>query len=164
MLLIVIPTMKTFLSSDWGPALKRATLAVLPILVAVYTAGYLTGRIVHAANDYTTMRLRSVPQDFSLWQPTPSPTAEDQASYEAWLLQQGTDQYLPTRFYVQGGSEAWRIANLVASGATQRELEKQVPCSRSQARRLIKGQNITLQEIWSYQERYIPEEIHGIGA
>ncbi len=45
------PTMKTIITTDWAPHIERSVRAIVPVLVAVYAAGYATGAWLHRLND-----------------------------------------------------------------------------------------------------------------
>jgi len=45
------PTMKTILTTDWAPHIERNVRAIVPVLVAVYAAGYATGAWLHRTSD-----------------------------------------------------------------------------------------------------------------
>ena len=149
------PTMDTRLfTQDWAPATERLVRGFIAACVAVYVAGFIAGQTVHALNRWVTTHIRPL-----ITSDTTSPTADDQADYEAWVLATGSDQFLPPRPTIEGGSDAWRIADLVQSGISLRDLQRSIPCSRQQAKRLKQGAPVTLDEIYSYQERYIPDNV-----
>jgi hypothetical protein len=55
------PTMKTILTTDWAPHIERNVRAIVPVLVAVYAAGYATGAWLHRLNDRLARRTAPAP-------------------------------------------------------------------------------------------------------
>lgn len=46
--------LKTMARADWAPAIERTARNTAAVLVAVYTAGYVTGELLHKMNDALT--------------------------------------------------------------------------------------------------------------
>ena len=55
------PKMKTILTTDWAPHIERNVRAIVPVLVAVYAAGYATGAWLHRLNDRLARRATPAP-------------------------------------------------------------------------------------------------------
>lgn len=47
----VSPTMKTILTTDWTPYIRRGAFAIGAAIALAYTAGLLAGEFVHRLND-----------------------------------------------------------------------------------------------------------------
>lgn len=45
-------SLKTTMQADWGLLIEQTARRLVPVLVAVYVAGYWLGAQIHAANDW----------------------------------------------------------------------------------------------------------------
>ena len=111
------PTMKTILTTDWAPYIRRAIYGIAATCAVVYSAGLLTGEFVHRINDQLAAIVTSRTA-------TLTPAAPAQVIVQRQAL-------APTPVL----SRRVECQRLRARGMTQQQIADALGCSRTTVRR-----------------------------
>lgn len=116
-----MPTLKTILRADWAPHIRSAAQLLAAACVATYTAGLLTGELVHRWNDQLAALVRG----------------NLKASLTSSPARMITQRQAPAPSPVLSRRDECR--RLRARGMTQQQIADAIGVSRSTVRRELVG-------------------------